>query len=119
MAKIKPITMASDTFDKLKEDMTNSMNKLLRNMQEYGSDKASMTVKITITLSDQEQDNGEQGTVPKFEHKVSSTVQIKDETEGELGGDCYLEDDGNGGHILRPIVDQVDMFEECFGMIDR
>ena len=68
MAKIKPITMASDTFDKMKEDMTNSMNKLLRNMQEYGSDKASMTVKITITLSDQEQDNGEQGTVPKFEH---------------------------------------------------
>ncbi len=112
MAQIKPITMASDTFDQLKNDMTNSLNRLLRNMQDYGADKASMTVKLTVSLTDQELDNGEQGTIPTFEHKVSSSVQIKDETDGKLGGEYTLEDDGKGGHVLRPISAQIDMFEE-------
>ncbi len=111
MANIKPITMSSDTFDQLKTDMTNSLNKMLRNMQEYGSDKASMTVKLTVTLEDQEMDNGEQGTVPKFEHKVGFTVQVKDETEGELGGEWILANDDNGGFTLKPFG-QMDMFEE-------
>ena len=94
MATEKPITMESDTFAAMKQDMTVSLNRLLKNMQEYGSDKAALTVKLTVTLEDQELDNGEQGTVPKFEHKVSSTVQIKDETEGELDGNYILEDGG-------------------------
>lgn len=112
MANVKPITMESDTFSQMKLDMTTTLNRLLRNMQEYGSDKATLTLKLTVTLEDQELDNGEQGTVPKFEHKVSSTVQIKDETEGELGGQYVLEDDGNGGHVLKPLSQQMEMFEE-------
>ena len=112
MANVKPITMESDTFSQMKLDMTTTLNRLLRNMQEYGSDKAALTLKLTVTLEDQELDNGEQGTVPKFEHKVSSTVQIKDETEGELGGQYVLEDDGNGGHVLKPLSQQMEMFEE-------
>lgn len=112
MAKLKPITMDADTFDKLKEDMTNSLNRLLRDMKKYGSDKAAMTVKLTVCLDDQELDNGEKGTVPTFEHKVTTSVQIKNELDGKLTGEYTLEGDGNGGHILRPITDQVDMFEE-------
>lgn len=112
MATEKPITMESDTFAAMKQDITVSLNRLLKNMQEYGSDKAALTVKLTVTLEDQELDNGEQGTVPKFEHKVSSTVQIKDETEGELDGNYILEDDGHGGHVLKPLSQQMEMFEE-------
>lgn len=111
MSAMKPVTMASDTFDQLKTDMTRSLNKLLRNMQEYGSDKASMTVKMTVTLEDQELDNGEHGTVPKFEHKVSFVVQIKNETEGELSGEWILTNDDSSGFVLKP-MGQIDMFEE-------
>ncbi len=113
MAKIKPITMDSDTFAQMKQDMTDTMNKLLRNMQEYGADEAAMSLKWTISLEEQELDNGEKGTVPICQHKVTSNVQIKNERDGKLGGDYTLENDGKGGHILRPIVDQVDMFEEA------
>ena len=111
MAIEKPITMESDTFFAMKQDMTHALNRLLNNMREYGSDKAALTLKLTITLEDQELDNGASGTVPKFEHKVSSTVQIKDETEGELAGTYILEDDGNGGHVLKPLSQQMDMLE--------
>jgi len=112
MATVKPITMESDTFAAMKLDITTTLNRLLKNMQEYGSDKAALTLKLTVTLEDHELDNGEQGTVPKFEHKVTSTVQIKDEAEGELAGQYVLEDDGNGGHVLKPLSQQMEMFEE-------
>ena len=112
MAKMKPINMESDTFDQLKTDMTNSLNKLLCNMQDYDAEKASMTVKVTITLADQELDNGAHGSVPTFEHKVSIALQFKDTVDGKLDGEYTLEGDGHGGHILRPISGQIDMFEE-------
>lgn len=112
MAKIKPINMDSDTFAIMKRDMTTSLNRLLRHMQRYNAEKATMTVKITVSISDQELDNGEQGTVPTFEHKVSSTVQIKDESSGKLSGNYVLEEDGKGGYVIRPLTDQLDMFEE-------
>lgn len=113
MATIKPINMESDTFAIMKQDMTTAINRLLRHMQKYHAEKASMTVKLTVTLEDDELDNGEQGVVPTFEHKVSSTVQIKDESDGKLAGNYVLEEDGKGGYVIRPITEQMDMFEEA------
>lgn len=112
MAKIKPVNMDSDTFAVMKQDMSNAINRLLRHMQRYNAEKASLNVKLTVSLSQEELDNGEKGTIPLFEHKVTSTVQIKDESAGKLGGEYVLVDDGKGGHELRPITDQLDMFEE-------
>ncbi len=112
MAKIKPINMDSDTFAVMKQDMTTCLNRLLRHMQKYGAEKGTMTVKINVSLEDQELDNGEQGAVPTFEHKVATTVQIKDESSGKLSGNYVLEEDGKGGFVIRPLVDQMDMFEE-------
>ena len=86
-------------------------NRLLRHMQKYGAEKGTMTVKISVSLEDQELDNGEQGAVPTFEHKVATTVQIKDESSGKLSGNYVLEEDGKGGFVIRPLVDQMDMFD--------
>ncbi len=112
MASEKPITMESDTFEKLKHDMTTALNKLLNKMRVYRSEKAALTVKLTVSLNDTELDSGNEGTVPTFEHKVTSTVQIKDETTGKLDGEYVLEEDGHGGNVLKPLSSQVDMFEE-------
>lgn len=113
MAKLKPINMDSDTFVIMKQDMTTSINRLLRHMQKYHAEKASLTVKLTVTLEDEELDNGDQGIVPTFEHKVSFTVQIKDESSGKLAGNYVLEEDGKGGYTIRPLTEQMDMFEEA------
>ena len=80
-------------------------------MQKYGAEKAALGVKLTISLEEQDLDDGTKGIVPTFEHKVTSTVQRKDELDGRLGGEYVLADDEQGGHVLRPIG-QMDMFEE-------
>ena len=112
MAKIKPVNLESDTFAQMKEDMTASINRLLRLMQRYDADKAALTLKLTVSFDEQELDNGERCTVPTFEHKVATTVQRKDETDGKLPGEYFLEANGNGGFNLKPLSEQLDMFEE-------
>lgn len=112
MAAIKPINLESDTFSQMKQDVTRYLNHLLRLMQRYGEDKASLTLKLTVTLQEQELDDGNKGTVPTFEHKVTTAVQRKDETKGKLPGEYILDPDGNGGYNLKPLSGQMDMFEE-------
>ena len=112
MANIKPINLESDTFAQMKKDMTEYLNLLLRLMQRYGEEKASLTLKLTVSLTEQELDNGEKGTVPTFEHKVTTAVQRKDETKGKLPGEYVLDPDGNGGFNLKPLSSQIDMFEQ-------
>ena len=112
MAKIKPINMDSDTFAELKKDMNAAINQLLGNMQEFDSKKSALTVKLTISLEDKEIGNdGRDVVVPKFEHKVSFTVQAKGEKNGKLEGDFILENDGKGGYVIKPLSMQMDMLE--------
>ena len=110
--KIKPINLESDTFAMMKEDMTTYLNLLLRLMQRYGEEKGSLTLKITVSLTEQELDSGESGTVPTFEHKVTTSVQRKDETKGKLPGEYVLAQDDKGGYTLKPLSSQIDMFEQ-------
>lgn len=112
MSKIKPINLESDTFALMKQDMTNELNRLLRNMQRYKAEEGMLTVKVKVSIVDQELDNGEQGDVPTFEHKVSTSVQIKQESSGKLSGNYVLEEDGKGGFVIRPLSEQLDMLEE-------
>jgi hypothetical protein len=112
MPSIMNIDMQSDTFGDLKRDMGIGINALLRNMQEYGVDEASMTVKLTILLSDYSvEKNGQSrpATKPIFKHKVSYTVQAKNEIEGKLYGDFALESNGNGMYQLVPMSEQLRM----------
>ncbi len=113
MAKIKPINLESDTFEQMKKDMTASINRLLRLMQRYDNDKASLTLKLTVTFEEEELDDGNTGIVPTFEHKITTTVQRKDDIDGKLPGEYVLADSKNGGFELRPISGQIDMFEEA------
>lgn len=112
IGRVKPVSFESDTFSAMKEDLTKSLNRLLRLMQRYGENKAAMTLKVTVTLEEQELDDGNKGTVPKFEHKVTTTVQRKDTEDGKLPGEWVLSQDASGNYNLLPLSGQMDMFEE-------
>lgn len=108
---VKPITMDSNTFEKLKNDMTVSLNRLLTKMQAHHSEEAEMNVKLTVKLNSSAMVDGKPCVVPVFKHKVVSTVQMKEEEKGSLDGRFFLDTDGNGGHVLKLISSQTDMFE--------
>ncbi len=103
----KPINMDSNTFYTLKADMTDELNKLIRVMQGINAEDATMTVKITLHL-----EPGDFGDVPTVKHKVTTSVTRKSEKAGEMDGEYVIEDDGEGGHYLKPLSSQMDMMEE-------
>lgn len=118
------LTLNGDTFNALKTDFNQVLRKTLSNMERKGSEVAELTVKLKILLKkDQEPDFPVDGTevkrdivIPKFDHKVSSVMQIKDEVTGTLGGNYELVwDKTRGEWVMREIVDpQVSIFE-CVG----
>ena len=109
MDQFMPVTIESDPFAAMKADMTAALSSLLRLMQSYGENKAQLTLKLNVSL-ESGMDGESSVVVPIFEHKVTTTVQRKDEIGGELGGDLALVKDAHGGFVLRPFNGQVDMF---------
>ena len=102
---IKPVDLHSDTFNTLKDDLTMAINVLLTRMQVYNSDEAALTVKLNIDLLKSINDD----VLPVFTHKITSTVQIKDEHRGELKGNYALERDAEGLYQLRLLDEQLGM----------
>lgn len=88
---VKHLNFESDTFSDMKRDMNFVLQRLLGNMQEKGATEGSMTLKVDISLTNEYIPNydpeveGESRKIskPKFKHKVTSAVQIKDEKSGE------------------------------------
>jgi hypothetical protein len=105
------LTLSGDTFNAMKGDFNQILKKTLFNMEIKGSNFAELTVKVKITLYQDfapdltsPHDETRSITVPKFEHKVSSVMQIKDEMTGFLGGDYELVWDGERGeYVMRRI----------------
>ncbi len=106
----KLIDMNTDTFEELKTDMTIVLNRLLATMQSYGAEKAAMSVKVEVQLKKAVTDSGENVPVPEIKHKVSSTVQVKDEKEGEVKG-YYALAKTEDGYSLVPLGEQGDIFD--------
>lgn len=92
------LTLSSDTFAVLKADFDNVLQKTLMNMQKKDSDSAEVKVSLKIALdkvegSDIRIDNFDdmrEVLIPRFDHKVSSVLQVKDEASGTLGGNFEL-----------------------------
>ncbi|MBR6875458.1 MAG: hypothetical protein IKN00_04125 [Bacteroidales bacterium] len=108
MAKdVRPVDLESDTFKALKRDMTAAVNGLIGNMIEFRAEKAAVAVKQNVELKD----CADGAILPKFSHKVSCTVQKKDEREGEVFGVYTLQKAEDGTYFLRQ--EQTDLFEEA------
>jgi hypothetical protein len=91
------LTLDGIVFNAMKTDFDNMLNTLLNTMTTKESESAEINIKIKVTL--------EEGTAPdlrisayhadreiynpKFEHTISSTIQIKNKKDGFVGGSKY------------------------------
>ena len=114
MKDIMPINMSSSTFAEMKGDLTQAINKCLKEMEKADSDSGKVTLSINITKDKMpvttEKDYRD-AVVPRFKWKAESNVPLKTASEGELGGEYELtkEDDG---FALKSINGQTSMFDE-------
>lgn len=122
---VKHLNFESDTFSDMKRDMNFVLQRLLGNMQEKGATEGSMTLKVDISLTDEYIPNydpeieGESRKIskPKFKHKVTSTVQIKDEKSGNLDTEMELTfDEESGEYVMQPVAntEQRTIFDKDF-----
>lgn len=122
---VKHLNFESDTFSDMKRDMNFVLQRLLGNMQEKGATEGSMTLKVDISLTNEYIPNydpeveGESRKIskPKFKHKVTSAVQIKDEKSGNLGTEMELTfDEESGEYVMQPVAntEQRTIFDKDF-----
>lgn len=110
----KKLDFSSDTFQGVLRDASFVLQRLLGNMVEKGATEGSMNIKLEVNLKEQyipdytPEHEKEERLVrkPVFAHKVTSTVQIKDEKKGNLDTEMELVlDEDSGEYIMAPIVD--------------
>lgn len=121
----KELNFESDTFSNVKRDMNFVLQRLLGNMQEKGATEGSMTLKIDVSFDTAYIPNydpsieGESRRIekPKFAHKVTSAVQIKDEKKRNMDTEMELVfDEDSGEYIMKPIAntEQRTIFDDDF-----
>lgn len=118
----KKLDFNSDTFASIKEDLNEVLQNLLKNMLEKGSSEGSMTLKINVSFEEDEyyDPDGENSgiiNIPVFEHKVTSSVQIKSKTSGVLNTQMRLVFDEKAEEfVMAPIANaqQRSIFDDDF-----
>ena len=114
MKDIMPINMASSTFSEMKGDLTQAINKCLREMEKAESDtgKVSLTISIVkVKMPVTTEKDYRDAVVPRFKWKAESNVPLKTAFEGELGGEYELTKEEDG-FALKSINGQTSMFDE-------
>ena len=105
---------SDEPFEPVHADADTTLQRLIANMMAKGSTEGTLTIKIDIELVQEMVDNfdpdieGEKRLVktPKLTHKVSSMMQMKDETKGSKMYDGYelVWDESSGEYVMRPIM---------------
>ena len=100
-----------EVFEPVTNDADAALQRLIANMVAKNSSEGTLTIKIDIELVRQSVDNFDpaiQGDkrvvkIPKLSHKVSSVMQIKDETKGGKMYDGYevVMDEKSGEYVMR------------------
>lgn len=106
--------LTDEAFEPVVADTEVTLQRLLRNMVDKDSLFGSLTIKVDIELTPVDVPNFDpsvrgdtrQVLIPKLTHKVSSVMQIKDETKGVSKYDDYelALDEKLGVYVLKPIV---------------
>lgn len=119
----KTLHFDDDTFKNLRMDADQVLQRLLANMAEKGSLDGRLTITIDVSFIEETVQNrhtnfdGDMRVVhtPKFQHKVGSVLQIKNEQKGNINCDGMemVWDNEKGEYILRPITgrDQMSIFD--------
>ena len=107
------VSLFGTALNGFKLDFNTLLTKTLRAMQEKGVEDATVTAKIDITLSTEEGPNlyapdSEQEREcisPKFKHKVTATLHVKEDLSGKTGGKAYeLKYDSFAGVYVMALV---------------
>lgn len=80
-----PLSIHGDTFNALKYDFDSAIRELVGTMIAKGSEEAKLAITVKITLAkDQAPDDSitdyaasRDVVIPKFEHKIKTTITIK------------------------------------------
>ena len=124
--KTETLHIDDDTFSKMRTDADQVLQKLLKNMAEKGSLEGRLTITLDVSFTEETVQNrdpnieGETRIVhtPKFQHKVGSGLQIKNEQKGDMNCDGMemVWDDEKGEYVLRPITgrDQMSIYDMEF-----
>ena len=127
---MKALDLDSDTLGNAKRDVNFVLQKLIGNMVEKGSTNGSLTLKIDVSFTQEYIPNydpkveGESRKInkPSFKHKVTSTVQIKDEKAGSMDTEMELAfDEDSGEYVLQPVANtaQKSIFDSDFPAVTR
>ena len=118
--KTHELLITDDIFSGLRQDFNMMLRKTLHTMQSKGSDVGEVNLKLKIFLSHelQETENIVFGKErkeyinPKFEHKVTSVIQMKGEVAGTIEGKYELTSN-NGQYCIQEIENpQVSLFDD-------
>lgn len=110
---VKELDFDSDTFVNIKRDMNFVLQRLIGNMVEKGCTNGSLKLNIDVSFDREYIPNynpkvqGESREInkPRFKHKVTSTMQIKDEKDGNMHTEMELVfDEDTGEYVLQPIA---------------
>ena len=110
------ITIESDTFTVLRNDINMILKKTLGTMINKEGQNAELKVSLKINLDrNTVPDDNEvlrDILVPMFDHKVTSTLQYKAELNGFVDGSSYelIWDPDEMEYVMRPIQDS--LFDE-------
>lgn len=123
MNKEYTLTIESEAFNSMKTDFNQILRKTLSTMIQKEGEKAELklTLKITLAqgyapdLDEPRHEADREIIIPKFEHKVSTVLQYKDEKSGHVGGAEYelVWDEEKCSYVMRPIRNaQLTLFDE-------
>lgn len=98
MGDYKELRIEAETFDKLRRDADIVLQRALGTMKEKGSMDGKVTITIDIKLVPEfipNYDPGVQGDTrkilkPKFDHKVASAINIKNEEKGSVNPEMAM-----------------------------
>lgn len=112
---ILKLNINSNAFENLKADFDKVLRRTLGNMQIKESDEATLTLKLSIKLTEMEVPDFDAAYPnamrkihkPRFDHKVSSVMQIKTEESGHLKGEYELVwDEEAQDFVMKPMFDE-------------
>lgn len=122
------LSLNGETFNNLKMDFEQMLQNLLTEMKKRGSQDGSLTIKMNVTLTPGQARDFQSAadgamrdiTKPLFTHKMSTVMQLKDERNGQQGGNCELVWDEEIGEWVMKEIDngQTSIFDHENGVYD-
>lgn len=111
----KDLTLGGEVFTELRKSFESVLQRLIKTMEDTSTDEGSITVKLDVSLKEEfvpdyvdgKQNGGRDILKPKFEHKVTSAITMKDESKGSNDTEMELAwDEETKSYVLKAVSGQ-------------